>query len=99
MKNNESIEAKAKDILFRRGALHVFDGHRFYLEDGVLFALKEALSNSDDSDKLQETLDIVLSNADYEITELTKQVTEIKLELSTLQDRFVMEMSLNKNNK
>ena len=37
------MEDKIKDILHRRGALHVIDGNRFYTEKSVIDSLNEAL--------------------------------------------------------
>lgn len=37
-------EEKIKDIIIRRGALHIIQGHKFYTEDSVKAALREALS-------------------------------------------------------
>lgn len=36
------MEQKIKDIINRRGALHVVNGHRFYTEESVINCLKEA---------------------------------------------------------
>jgi hypothetical protein len=37
------MEEIIKDILNRRGALHIIDGNRFYTEESVKDALKEVL--------------------------------------------------------
>ena len=37
------MEDKIKDIVHRRGALHVIDGNRFYTEKSVIDSLNEAL--------------------------------------------------------
>ena len=36
------MEEKIKDIMLRRGALHVINGHRFYSEESVKNCLQEA---------------------------------------------------------
>jgi len=43
-KHKLKMEDKIKDILLRRGALHVIHGNRFYTEQSVFDAINEALS-------------------------------------------------------
>jgi hypothetical protein len=57
------MEDQINDILKRRGALHVINGHRMYSEESVKSALKEALQQVNSVD----LADVVLSEERTEL--------------------------------